>query len=45
MNDLYTLTYDEGETLEAVKSIVVNYVSVPELAREMNRQAGREIVR
>ncbi|KAG7167898.1 Schwannomin-interacting protein 1-like 1, partial [Homarus americanus] len=25
VNDLYTLTYDEGETLENVKSIVVNY--------------------
>ncbi|MPC12171.1 hypothetical protein E2C01_004849 [Portunus trituberculatus] len=25
VNDLYTLTYDEGETLESIKSIVVNY--------------------
>lgn len=27
VNDLYTLTYDEGETLESIKSVVVNYVS------------------
>ncbi|KAK3887424.1 hypothetical protein Pcinc_008469 [Petrolisthes cinctipes] len=25
VNDLYTLTYDEGETLESIKSVVVNY--------------------
>lgn len=28
VNDLYTLTYDEDETLESIKSIVVNYVSI-----------------
>lgn len=29
VNDLYTLTYDEGETLESLKSIEVHYVSSP----------------